>query len=97
MGTQWFDPRAAEELMHAAADYKAITPELGQRFALAVKKALDSIEENPKIHSPINAGCRKCRVVRFPYKIIFREHEKGIQIIAVMHMKRRPSYWLERT
>jgi len=28
--------------------------------------------------------------------LIFREHNDEVQIIAVMHMKRRPSYWKER-
>jgi hypothetical protein len=32
----------------------------------------------------------------FPYSIIFVEKPDYIWIVAVMHMKRRPSYWRQR-
>jgi plasmid stabilization system protein ParE len=48
---------------------------------------------SPRIHRETTGGCRKCRVVRFRYALIFRERNGEVQIIAIMHMKRRPDYW----
>ena len=96
MDTIWFDPRAGDELVQTVKYYESQAEGLGDRFAKAVKNSLKSMEQNPAIHSKVNAGCRKCRVVRFPYNLIFREHEKGLQIVAVVHMKRRPDYWEKR-
>lgn len=91
-----FDPRAEEEFLHGAQYYEEQDPGLGTRFIEAVKVAVRVASANSSIHRKIFRDCRKCRVVRFPYSLIFRELNDTIQIIAVMHMKRRPGYWRER-
>jgi hypothetical protein len=40
--------------------------------------------------------CRKVRVERFPYSVIYRIKGDQLQIIAVAHMNRRPGYWKDR-
>jgi hypothetical protein len=35
-------------------------------------------------------------VNRFPYFVVFRDLPRKIQIVAVAHAKRRPSYWANR-
>jgi len=32
----------------------------------------------------------------FPFNILFREISGKIQILAIAHLRRRPSYWLGR-
>ena len=91
-----FDPRAETEFLQGAQYYEDQELGLGTRFINAIKVAVRVASANPHIHREIFRDCRKCRVVRFPYALIFREHNDSIQIIAVMHMKRRPDYWKKR-
>ena len=87
METIRFDPRAADEFVKVVEFYESDAEGLGSRFAEVVKKFLRSIDQNPKIHGQVMVGCRKCRVPRFPYNLLYREHPNGIQVIAVAHMK----------
>jgi hypothetical protein len=33
---------------------------------------------------------------KFPYLIVYRQAEEGIEIVALVHGRRRPGYWRER-
>ena len=92
----WFDPRAEKEFLLSAKYYEEQESGLGHRFMLAVEVALKTVSARPQIHREILGGCRKCRVVRFPYALIFRERNDDVEIIALMHMKRKPGYWQDR-
>jgi len=46
------------------------------------------IERKPNI--------RRVSLRRFPFKVIFRDVESIVQILAVSHKRRRPDYWLDR-
>jgi hypothetical protein len=35
-------------------------------------------------------------VRRFPFALIYRQLTGGIEILAVAHVRRRPSYWRDR-
>jgi toxin ParE1/3/4 len=41
-------------------------------------------------------GTRKFLLRRFPYAVVYRITESAIQVIAVAHGRRRPSYWKSR-
>jgi|SRR5579872_2457094 len=41
-------------------------------------------------------GTRRIVLRRFPYLVVFRETTSGIEIIAVVHGRRRPGYWRDR-
>jgi plasmid stabilization system protein ParE len=96
MKAVWFDPRAEEEFLLSAQYYEDQESGLGARFIAAVKVAVRVAASSPQIHRKILLDCRKCRVVRFPYALIFRERNDELQIVAVMHMKRKPER-LDRT
>ncbi|MBE0437278.1 MAG: type II toxin-antitoxin system RelE/ParE family toxin [Methylomicrobium sp.] len=92
-----FHPEAAAEYAEDVAFYKSLHAELGMRFHEAVKTAIASVCAMPtryRIEFPLSI--RKARVQGFPYNVIFREVESGIQILAVAHHRRRPLYWLGR-
>lgn len=36
------------------------------------------------------------RVGKFTYAVVFRVKEGEVQILAVMHLHRKPGYWKER-
>ena len=92
-----FHPEAEAEMIASARCYEEKQELLGRRFLDCVNTAVRRVGRSPKIFQKIEDGCRRCRVDRFPYGIIFREGEGGIQIIAVMHFRQEPGYWRDRT
>lgn len=36
-------------------------------------------------------------VHRFPYAILYEDQPQEVLIIAIMHLRRHPAYWIERT
>jgi len=72
-------------------------PGLEKRFLEALQDAITRIRRNPLIHRRVEGEIRKCRILRFPYGVIYRLDETDrIEIIAVMHLRRRPGYWKSR-
>ena len=87
---------AEAELHDAAAWYDERSPGLGLRFIVYARKRVDELRDAPQ-RWPLAAGSRRVLMGRFPYAIVYREvSDDEIEIIAVAHMKRRPSYWRQR-
>jgi toxin ParE1/3/4 len=69
---------------------------LGKRFVSAIDEALNRIERLPSIFPEVCPGVRRALVIGFPYKVIFREANNRIIVIAVYHASRDPAGWQER-
>jgi len=93
----WFHPEALAEADVAATFYKAQQPELEVRFLEALNDTIVRIRSNPLMYRCVEGNVRKCRILRFPYDVIYRAGEDRIEVIAVMHLRRQPGYWKSRT
>lgn len=91
-----FHPEALEEADNATLFYKKQQPGLEKRFFEALEDAIARIRRNPLLYRIVGGEIRKCRLLRFPYAVIFRINNDFIEIIAVMHLKRQPDYWKSR-
>jgi plasmid stabilization system protein ParE len=91
-----FHPEAMAEADAAAAFYEERQEGLGARFVAALEDTVDRICRSPGIFRQVEPGVRKCRLLRYPYGVVFREREGAIEIIAVMHIRREPGYWKAR-
>ena len=91
-----FHPKAELEMIEAASFYEEKQRLLGKRFLQAVEQPLNKISLNPQIYKTIEKNTRWCRINTFPFSVIFREQAESIEIIAVMHIRKRPGYWKER-
>ncbi|HET9407441.1 MAG TPA: type II toxin-antitoxin system RelE/ParE family toxin [Candidatus Sulfotelmatobacter sp.] len=89
-------PEADAELQDARSWYDNIRPELGERFARAVEKAIEAIAEHPQQFPIVYRGRRRAGVRRFPHGIFFELQEHRILIIACFHGRRNPKRWQER-
>jgi toxin ParE1/3/4 len=89
-------PEAEADLQDARAWYDVIRPELGERFARAVEKTIQSIAHRPDQFPVIHRERRRAGVRRFPYGIFFEVQEKQILIVACFHAKRDPERWQAR-
>lgn len=87
---------AKKELIDAVAFYNEQLPGLGYEFSYEVNKAIERIINFPETYPKISGRARKCRCKRFPYNIIYYIYKSSIVIVAIMHNKRKPYYWMER-
>ena len=66
-------------------------------FASEIDVAIESIVAAPNRFVRTYAGCRSCRLKRYPYCIVYHQVADVIHVIAVAHAKRRPGFWQTRT
>ena len=81
-----FAPESEQQLDEATAYYDEQQTGLGRRFLTAAGAAVNSISINPHAHPKFTKNYRKCRILKFPYGIIFREATEFIQIVHIIHM-----------
>jgi len=91
-----FHPAAFRELNFADDWYEERRRGLGDAFRDEVFSAIDLIAAFPQSYQNYIRGTRRAALRRFPFKIVYREVDSTIQIIAVAHSKRKPEYWKDR-
>ncbi|MCP4217031.1 MAG: type II toxin-antitoxin system RelE/ParE family toxin [bacterium] len=91
-----FHPQAKKELKDAVKYYNVCGAGLGFVFFQEVQATIQRILQYPKSWTKLSKKTRQCLTRRYPYAVIFQEVDAGIIIIAVMHLKRKPGYWLKR-
>ena len=96
MGPFEFLRLADRELNEAAQYYDGETPGLGLSFIREVKRCLQSIAERPEAGVILAGAVRRRLLRRFPYALLYKVNPDGVRILAVMNLKRRPTYWVGR-
>lgn len=91
-----FLSEARAELDEAALHYECARQGLGDEFYAEIDAALDFIKGFPSA-CPLSAhGCRRKKVHRFPYFLIYAAEDGEIVIAAVPHANRDSTYWRNR-
>jgi plasmid stabilization system protein ParE len=91
-----FHPDAEREIEEAVAWYDGLSQRLGDDFLKELEQALERIIKFPEAWAIFSTNTRRCRLQKFPYGIVYRLVSDDIQVIAVMHLHRKPDYWTER-
>jgi len=91
-----FHPEADTEVTAAAVYYEGQQENLGKRFLSSIEDGLARIRINPRLYPLIDEDVRRCLTRTFPFGILFRDRGDGIEIVAVMQLRRKPGYWKER-
>lgn len=91
-----FHPDAAAEFEAAVRYYRARGRVLGDRFAAEVRVAIRRILATPERWRVLEEDVRRCRVLVFPYSLLYTIERDAILIVAVMHTRRQPGYWRYR-
>ncbi len=89
-------PEAEQELEAAALWYDEQEPGLGSAFVDEFERTLRRIMADPTRWHRFQGENRKLNFHRFPYAIVYRVGADQLYIIAVMHLHRRPFYWVNR-
>ncbi len=91
-----FHRDAVAEYEEAFAWYFSRSPGIATRFEHEVERALRLIIEAPVRWPACDEVHRKVLLRRFPYLVIYREHQGRLWVVAVAHGHRRPRYWENR-
>ena len=88
---------AREDVLAAAEYYAQARNRYGQTFDEALEEAALKVAENPNRGTQFGDCFRRIRLNRFPFGILFTVENDLILITAVMHLRRDPATWLDRT
>ena len=89
--------REAEiELKESVAFYEEKSLGLGADFLDEIYTTVQLIKRMPEASPLINSYARRALLNRFEYGIVYRTFNNQIIVLAVMHLKRKPNYWIKR-
>jgi plasmid stabilization system protein ParE len=88
---------AEVEVVQAAAYYETQVEGLGNAFLAKVESAVRDVAQRPSAWPVLRSEIRKRLVHRFPYAVLYRVDTDAVVIVADMHQRRRPEYWIGRT
>ena len=95
--TYRFHPAAEAEHLESVAWYETRRAGLGARYLAEFERTLEQVQENPNRY-PIDRrpDIRRAYLRRFPFTVLFRVLEGQVEVLAVAHHRRRPTYWIGR-
>jgi plasmid stabilization system protein ParE len=91
-----FHPEASQEYLAAIEYLAARSPELAERFDLEIQRLVAEIRRDPQRFFRFHPPAQRAVSPEFPYSVVYLEQPDRVWIVAVMHAKRRPGYWLKR-
>ena len=83
-------------MLDAARYYELQAPGLGGDFLDKIDAAVRDIGAHPERWPVVRFNIRRRLVHRFPYAILYRIDSDEVVILATMHLRRHPDYWLDR-
>ncbi len=91
-----FHPRAMEDTGDATFWYEVRSPGAAKAFRAEFGRIMRSIAAAPQRWPADENGFRKVLFHRFPFRAVYRYKDGLVEVIAIAHCKRRPSYWNRR-
>ena len=84
------------EMFSSAKYYDCQAKGLGNKFLDKIEIALQDIALHPNRFPIIKFNIRRRLIHRFPYAVLYRVCDEETVVLAVMHLRRQPNYWLNR-
>lgn len=74
---------------------------LGARFLDELAETLDQLSASPESFPKLETlgnewAYRRARLKTFPYFLVFEVQPAEVVVVAVVHARRAPNYWLDR-
>jgi plasmid stabilization system protein ParE len=92
-----FRPLVADDLAEIHDWYELRRPGLSAEFDRELEEACDTIQEFPLASRVLYRGVRRRHMGRFPYYVYYVVGEQTIIVVAIVHERRSPEVWMERT
>jgi plasmid stabilization system protein ParE len=95
------NPFADEEIFTHIRYYAARSVHLGVQLWDEVQDAFKLVSEHPFIgevvpRARVRGAARRIPLRRFPFFVIYRNHDDYIEVMALAHTSRKPTYWRSR-
>ena len=84
------------EMLDAARYYELQASGLGEDFLDKVESALQDIRSHPERWPIMRSNIRRRLIHRFPFGLLYHIDLDEVVVVAVMHLRRHPDYWLNR-
>jgi plasmid stabilization system protein ParE len=91
-----FHRLAERELTDAAEYFEHESAGLGAAFLAEIERCVADITAFPQAGHEVAASVRRRLVRRFPYAVLYSVKPDHIRVLAIMNMRRRPTYWVGR-
>ena len=92
-----FHPAAEAEHLESVAYLESKRPGLGALYLAEFEHVMSSVCESPQRYRvERQPDIRRIGMTQFPYAVLYRESTGAVQVLAVAHHRRRPSYWMGR-
>lgn len=91
-----FHPEAEEELVAAIDYYEAREAGRGCDFSIEILTAMRNLVAYPTAWPVVEDGVRRCLLNGFPFCVLQSLEPGGVDVLAVMHLRRWPDYWRSR-
>lgn len=89
-------PLALAEAESAQAWYVERSEAASKAFLVELTHAINKISASPLRWPKYNKETRQYFFPRFPFSLIYRVSDNLIEVIAIMHHRRKPGYWSTR-
>ncbi len=88
-----FHTEVSIEIKAAYASYENQAKGLGEDFLTELEHSFGYITQQPDTWPPFGESTRRFLLNKFPYSVIYSASENTIQVLAVMHNRKKPGYW----
>ena len=88
---------AEADIAEAYQYYESCHESLGSDFVLCIEESIDRIEKNPRQYKTLYKNVHRALVRRFPYGIYYVLIDDQIIILGVLHARKNPKHWQERS
>ena len=91
-----FLEEAIAEARAAREWYAVRNPAAADAFMAELDQAREQIAKFPEAWALYISNTRRYLMRRFPFFVVYRRQKQKIEVIAVVHSRRRPGYWKSR-
>jgi toxin ParE1/3/4 len=93
-----YHPEAEFEVTNATEFYRARVPQQAAKFWAAFEDCTLRVLEMPEAFPIVFQGVpvRRAKLNSFPYQLIYVIDPDAIYVVALMHERQEPLYWLRR-
>lgn len=91
-----FHIEAEAEVLEALEWYAQRSAIAARAFVHELNRVLSLAVRTPQTWAKSFANTRRIVFPRFPFELVFRLRGETIEIVAVAHQRRQPSYWIDR-
>ena len=89
-------PSAQHDIDEAFIWYEKALENLGFEFLLSLEAAIEAIKRNPEHAGFAYKHIRSIALMRFPFSVYYIVEAGVIIVLAVFHLSRNPTEWMQR-